>query len=403
MTIADQGSAIYQYDEELQKKRQPSLGPFACKCSMCGADSLTNDQLCWVSAGGRHHRSHRRGPDHGRRRPDHDRRRLDHDRQLLHRHRQRLDSVRRSRNNHQRRAATSTKTTAAEHGSSSTKTTRACADPCGAATHSMASGRAGSSEALIVATEAAGVKCDMIRMKNGVRQMISDQGPRLLYDREIAEWPLETIFEHRLEGYCEALPAEESGEDMEIDKAEPGGHKDDGDQAYSEKHDAERNPIELDNHDAEDPLPERRIEVSQTVMRGVGRLHPNLKHPSKLQLVRALRHGGATDIAIEAAKRLRCATCEELARPRVGRTHWPAKLRMSSKFGNQVALDLFVVHTTSGGAQEMLNITDVATSFQVVVPVTSKRPAEIAHLFETGWCSWAGVPESVMCDNGGEF
>lgn len=240
----------------------------------------------------------------------------------------------------------------------------------------------------MVATGAAKVKWDMIQLKGGVRRSISDQGRSFLaYDLEVAEWPVDKLLEYRLDHYHEALPAEESDSDMEADDAEP-ADPEDGDQADPENdEDNDRNDIEVDEHEVEDPLLDDRIEVPQTVMRAVGRLHRNLKHPSKLQLVRALRHRGATDAAIEVAERLCCTTCEELGRPGVGRKRCLAKLRKASKFGDQVALDLFVAHTTSRRAQDMLNMIDAATGFQVVVPVKSKQPSEIARAFETG-----GVP-----------
>ena len=66
-------------------------------------------------------------------------------------------------------------------------------------------------------------------------------------------------------------------------------------------------------------------------------------------------------------------------------------------------MDLFIVHTTEGDRQEVLNMVDLATQFQVCVPIPNKRPETVARAFEAGWATWAGVPESVVCDNGGEF
>ena len=43
-------------------------------------------------------------------------------------------------------------------------------------------------------------------------------------------------------------------------------------------------------------------------------LHQNTGHPSVREMVRILRHGGASDAAIEAARRFTCEVCVEHAR-----------------------------------------------------------------------------------------
>ena len=133
------------------------------------------------------------------------------------------------------------------------------------------------------------------------------------------------------------------------------------------------------------------------------RIHKNLRHPSKDQLVRAFRACGASDEAIAAAVQLQCPVCHEMNRPAVGHTRFPARLKKVKEFGEQIAIDLFTVHTNSGVALEMLNIVDIKTGFQVVAPIKSKHPGIVAQALELVWFSWAGVPNSLVCDNGGEF
>eukprot|EP00959_Pyramimonas_sp_CCMP1952_P187040 3911371-Pyramimonas_sp.AAC.1 len=64
---------------------------------------------------------------------------------------------------------------------------------------------------------------------------------------------------------------------------------------------------------------------------------------------------------------------------------------------------LFTVHASSGRAQEMLNIVDIKTGFQVVAPIKGKHPGIVAQTLELAWLSWAGVPNSLAADTGREF
>eukprot|EP00959_Pyramimonas_sp_CCMP1952_P206857 4326739-Pyramimonas_sp.AAC.1 len=90
-------------------------------------------------------------------------------------------------------------------------------------------------------------------------------------------------------------------------------------------------------------------------------------------------------------------------RPAIGHTRFPARLKKVKELGEQIAIDLFTVHTNSGVALEMLNIVDAKTGFQVVAPIKSKHPGIVAQALELVWFSWAGAPNSLVCDNGGEF
>lgn len=112
-------------------------------------------------------------------------------------------------------------------------------------------------------------------------------GRTLCYDLAIAEWHMEKFLKYPLENHKEALPVEGPESDSDLEDAELA---DEGAQGDSENQEAAADGIEAGMHDAEDPLPDHRIEVSPAVARSAARSHRNLKHPSKLQLARAPRH-----------------------------------------------------------------------------------------------------------------
>ena len=68
-----------------------------------------------------------------------------------------------------------------------------------------------------------------------------------------------------------------------------------------------------------------------------------------------------------------------------------------------VGVDLKEVHDANGERHVFLNILDVATRYSIFVRVDSKSSQEIAESFVQIWTQWAGVPEQIIHDQGGEF
>ena len=71
-----------------------------------------------------------------------------------------------------------------------------------------------------------------------------------------------------------------------------------------------------------------------------------------------------------------CATCARLQTPN-NPAHLPGSLKHARDFGELVAIDLFSLADCYGEAQSFLNIIDVASAFQLVTPVPSKRPSVV--------------------------
>ena len=174
--------------------------------------------------------------------------------------------------------------------------------------------------------------------------------------------------------------------------------------------------VEMKDEDAEDNMPlselmelkKRKdmemattgVKVDKELMQAVRRVHNNLGHPEASKLVRALRIAGAKPEAIEAAKLLKCDVCKQLEQPSTRR---PSQLPRAQNFNDHVAVDLFWVKDVIGNKYTMLNVVDVATKFQVVTPVKSKRPDDVMNGLERCWMDWAGPPARLNCDMGGEF
>ena len=104
--------------------------------------------------------------------------------------------------------------------------------------------------------------------------------------------------------------------------------------------------------------------VRPEVASALRRLHQNLGHPDAHDLARHLRLAGADQSVIDAAKGLRCMTCERNQR---GGTAKPSAMPTILEFNQVVGVDAFSVVDSSGVRYEMLSAVDHGTGFHLVV------------------------------------
>ena len=94
----------------------------------------------------------------------------------------------------------------------------------------------------------------------------------------------------------------------------------------------------------------------------IARLHLNLGHPSKQELLRMLAyHGPVSSTVVQAAQTLRCSTCLRTAPPQNAR---PAALpRYVGQFNDEIQIDIFWCRTLTSESYMVLGIVDRATGF----------------------------------------
>ena len=71
--------------------------------------------------------------------------------------------------------------------------------------------------------------------------------------------------------------------------------------------------------------------------RALRKLHTNLGHPGVKEMVRVLKHGRASELAIQDARRTHCDICAENVQPKLPR---PAIPRQVLDFNERVGLDI---------------------------------------------------------------
>ena len=82
------------------------------------------------------------------------------------------------------------------------------------------------------------------------------------------------------------------------------------------------------------------------------KLHVNLGHPGVKELFRVLKHGRASELAIQEARRMRCDVCAENVQPKLPR---PAVRRQVLDFNERFGLDILSLPHWKGFTKSVRN------------------------------------------------
>ena len=138
-----------------------------------------------------------------------------------------------------------------------------------------------------------------------------------------------------------------------------------------------------------------RGKVNPAIAATLRRVHQNLGHPPTRELVRHLRIGGAPAAVVNAAEQLVCRTCQRCSRAKSHKVSQPV---MALDFNEAVAADVLWLDAADQANLPALNVVDLASTYQVVVPLNDTTSSEIARAFSVGWMQWAGTPKYVLTD-----
>ena len=130
------------------------------------------------------------------------------------------------------------------------------------------------------------------------------------------------------------------------------------------------------------------------------RLHTNLGHPSTATMVRQLTSAGASDVAIQAARHLRCEVCLRVQPPREPR---PAKPTLPRRFNDRLDLDVLWLKDIRGKTHGYLSQVDDATCYHVLNYLHNRSEEEVMKLLINGWFAFFGPPDEMLLDSDGSF
>ena len=116
------------------------------------------------------------------------------------------------------------------------------------------------------------------------------------------------------------------------------------------------------------------------------RMHTNLGHPPREALVRQLVTAGASEVAVRAARKLRCETWLRVSPP-----HQPR------------ATKVVQVKDIRGGPHMFLNLVDDGTVYQAVTRLTSRSEEAVVTALVNGWFTYFGPPDELTIDAEGAF
>ena len=145
--------------------------------------------------------------------------------------------------------------------------------------------------------------------------------------------------------------------------------------------------------------------LSEEQIKKVMRVHVNLGHISKDQMLTLFRAAGAKDTVMEFIKnKFKCSQCDQQRRP-VERKR--ATLPRTFAFNRQVAIDIFYV-SFQGRTLAFLNTICLGTNLQQVMWIRESEggtPSSklVWRAFSQMWLRPFGVPEALLCDGGTEF
>eukprot|EP00435_Cladocopium_sp_Y103_P016327 s111_g4.t1 len=131
------------------------------------------------------------------------------------------------------------------------------------------------------------------------------------------------------------------------------------------------------------------------LLKVLDKVHRNLGHPPNTDLVRILKHAGASERAISLAHKLECAFCRAQIKPHVP---LPAKTSRPSVFNQVIGIDVKFLSGWQPNQQiKALNIVDQASCYQLMIPFYEKETSEVLKrliltLGETVWTSTRSNP-----------
>ena len=141
------------------------------------------------------------------------------------------------------------------------------------------------------------------------------------------------------------------------------------------------------------------LELPDNEQGKIRKLHNNLGHPTAEKLSRHLAEANAPRSLVEGAKDYLCASCAERKGPQ---KTTPGHLKDPIEFNDKISIDGFEWSSKRGLQVYVLHIIDDATRFHLGTR-TQRDSQLLTKAVKTMWMNWAGTPNTIAHDQGGEF
>ena len=120
-------------------------------------------------------------------------------------------------------------------------------------------------------------------------------------------------------------------------------------------------------------------------------------HPPISDLVRILRQGQASPQALDVARGLECAICQNHVKPK---TPLPARTDRVAGFNKQIGIDVKYLRGWKMNQKiKALNVVCHASGFQRMIPFFEPETSRLLRqLLDDHWIAWAGIREEILLD-----
>eukprot|EP00959_Pyramimonas_sp_CCMP1952_P008735 182762-Pyramimonas_sp.AAC.1 len=149
-------------------------------------------------------------------------------------------------------------------------------------------------------------------------------------------------------------------------------------------HGAQIGEAEDDEQDKETMRKQRWDQLPRDLKVAIRRLHENLGHAPKIEMLRALRISRTSEAAIKACRLFSCEHCERTRRPLLAK-----QLPSVDEFNVVVGFDTFAEKDADQAEWQFLNF--VVALLGEVHKMTGS--VTVLETYELCWASWAGEPE----------
>ena len=140
--------------------------------------------------------------------------------------------------------------------------------------------------------------------------------------------------------------------------------------------------------------------MTREMRSSIARLHCNLGHPPKAEVVRILAAAGKLDSKILAGlDALRCGTCMRLSKPIKPPTSSTATAtRYAGAFGEHLQSDIVFIRMLSGRAVPVLGMVCMSTNYHAAKALNSRSPDHVLSVMQEIWYRPLGLPISITVD-----
>ena len=201
-----------------------------------------------------------------------------------------------------------------------------------------------------------------------------------------------------LETVAECLPVEEEEDEYVNMRDDDRRDESDGEEQVpmeeGERRDGSMAHME-DGEQRDGSVPEREVHSKQDVervKRALRKLHAILGHPRVKEMIRVLKRGRASELAIQEARRMLCDVCAENVQPKLPR---PAAPRQVLDLSARIGLDILSLPHWGDATRSVkcLNIVCHGTLLQLIIPMWSETTAlDMRRAYREGWQRWARDP-----------